>query len=86
MGKKKVFPYSLIKERSRRSLMAKEKMSRAGYTQGDMTPRVRDYQTPDKCYSQKDDAAPLDYIERQDDILGKEASQLDRQDYRGKYQ
>lgn len=63
----------------------KEKMSKAGYTQGDMAPHVEDYQKPSRDYSQEGFSKTLEYIERQDAFQGREASEIRRQGYRGRY-
>ena len=63
----------------------KEKMSRAGYRQGDMTPHVEDYQKPSRDYSQEGFSRTNDYIERHDDFEGREASEIRSQAYKGRY-
>jgi hypothetical protein len=65
--------------------MAKGMKYETGYEQGNMNAKVDDYQAPSKCYSQKNDSATLDYIERQDGIRSKEASQLENQSFSGRY-
>jgi hypothetical protein len=63
----------------------KEKMSKAGYTQGDMSPHVENYQKPSKDFSQEGFSRTTDYIERQDRFQGKEASEIRKQAYMGRY-
>lgn len=63
----------------------KEKMSKAGYTQGDMSPHVENYQKPSKDFSQEGFSRTTDYIERQDRFQGKEAAEIRKQAYMGRY-
>lgn len=63
----------------------KEKMGKAGYVQGDMTPHVEDYQKPEKDYSQRGFSKTTDYIERQDVFQGREAKEIEKQSYKGRY-
>lgn len=57
-----------------------------GYKQGDMMAKVEDYQKPEKCYSQKYDQAPLNYIERQNKMQMHESSKLKGEAYKyGRY-
>jgi hypothetical protein len=63
----------------------KEKMNKMGYTQGDMSPHVEDYQKPHKDYSQEGFSKTLEYIERQDKFQGREAMDVERQAYKGRY-
>lgn len=63
----------------------KEKMGKAGYIQGDMSPKVKDYQKPAKDYSQEGFSKTTDYIERQDAFQAREARDIDRQSYKGRY-
>ena len=63
----------------------KEKMSRAGYVQGDMSPKVEDYQKPTSDFSQEGFSKTLDYIERQDAYQRKEAKDINKQGYKGRY-
>ena len=50
-----------------------------------MKPHVENIQKPAKCYSQKYDQSPLNYIERQDYRMGHEAGKLRGEEYHGKY-
>lgn len=61
------------------------KMNKMGYTQGNMSPHVEDYQKPMSDYSQKDFNKTLEYVNRQDKFQAKEASAIKRQDYKGRY-
>lgn len=63
----------------------KEKMGKAGYTQGDMSPKVKDYQKPMKDYSQEGFSKTTEYVERQDSFQAKEARQFEKQSYKGRY-
>ena len=63
----------------------KEKMSKAGYTQGDMSPKVSDYQKPISNFSQEGFSRTTSYVERQDAFQGKEASEIKKQGYKGRY-
>jgi len=63
----------------------KEKMSKAGYVQGNMNPHVEDYQKPMKDFSQEGFSKTLEYIERQDMFQGKEAKEIEKQSYKGRY-
>ena len=63
----------------------KEKMSKAGYAQGDMKPHVEDYQKPEKDFSQAGFSKTLEYIERQDKFQAREANEIERQSYKGRY-
>lgn len=63
----------------------KESMGYAGHEQGDMSPKVKDYQKPMKDYSQRDANKTTEYIERQDRQQGRDASQIDKQEYKGRY-
>lgn len=63
----------------------KESMSRAGYEQGDMKPKVEDYQKPSKDFSQEGFSKTTAYIERQDAYQAKEAGGIKKQAYKGRY-
>lgn len=63
----------------------KEGMGKAGYHQGDMSPKVKDYQQPMKDYSQRDFSKTTEYVERQDAQQSKNASKIDKQAYKGRY-
>lgn len=56
-----------------------------GYKQGDMSPKVEDYQKPMSNYSQEGFSKTDQYIERQDAFQSKEASKIKGQGYKGRY-
>ena len=60
-------------------------MAMAGLNQGDMNPRVKDYQKPEKDYSQEGFSKTLDYVERQNNFQAEEASTVEKQAYHGRY-
>lgn len=60
-------------------------MAMRGHDQGDMSPSVKDFQRPEKVFSQEGFSKTLDYIERQNNFTGKEASTIDKQAYKGRY-
>lgn len=63
----------------------KEKMNKMGYTQGDMSPKVTDYQKPAKDFSQTGFSKTDEYIERQDAFQAREANGIKKQAYKGRY-
>ena len=63
----------------------KEKMSRKGYKQGDMSPSVEDYQAPASDFSQEGFSKTTQYIERQDKFRAKECKEIKKQAYQGRY-
>lgn len=63
----------------------KEKMGKAGYRLGDMSPHVEDYQKPESDFSQEGFSKTLEYIERKDKFEKKEASGIKKQAYQGRY-
>jgi hypothetical protein len=63
----------------------KESMAKRGYTQGDMSPKVEDYQKPLSDYSQEGFSKTLEYIERQDAFQKREAREIEKQAYKGRY-
>lgn len=63
----------------------KEKMSRAGYVQGDMSPHVEDYQKPEGDFAERGFSKTTEYIERQDAFQRKEAKEIEKQGYKGRY-
>ena len=60
-------------------------MAMRGLNQGDMSPSVKDYQKPEKVYSQENFSKTLDYVDRQNNFVGREASTIDKQAYKGRY-
>lgn len=64
----------------------KERMGfSTGKTQGDMSPKVSDYQKPEKSYPERGFSKTDEYIERQDKFQGKEAAGIRKQGYMGRY-
>jgi len=63
----------------------KEKMAKAGYVQGDMSPHVKDYQKPEKDFAERGFSKTLDYVERQDKRQSSMAKDLNKQAYNGRY-
>lgn len=63
----------------------KKDLSRAGYDQGDMSPRTENYQIPKDAFAESQFGNTLNYIERQDRTLNHEAKQIRKQDYVGRY-
>ena len=63
----------------------KEKMGHAGYTQGDMSPHVKDYQKPASDFSQEGFSKTTDYIERRDAFEAAESREIKKQAYKGRY-
>ena len=63
----------------------KEKMSKAGYEQGDMKPHVESYQKSEKDFAERQFGKTTEYIERQDREQSGMARDLDKQSYRGRY-
>ena len=51
----------------------------------DMQPRMDDYQQPNSTFSQAGFGTTLDYIGRKDKHLNENASDIKRQDYKGRY-
>lgn len=60
-------------------------MAMEGVKQGDMSPRVEDYQRPSRSFSQEGFNKTLEYIDRQDRFQDKEASTIEKQAYSGRY-
>jgi hypothetical protein len=63
----------------------KEGMGKAGLDQGNMSPKVKDYQKPMKDFAERGFSKTLEYIERQDKFQGKEAKEIEKQAYKGRY-
>ena len=63
----------------------KEKMSKAGYVQGDMSPKVEDYQKPEADFAVSGFSKTLEYMERQDGFQKREAHEIKKQAYKGRY-
>ncbi len=63
----------------------KEKMSKAGYIQGDMAPKVEEYQKPEKDFAERGFNKTTEYIERQDGRQSGMSKDLNKQAYQGRY-
>lgn len=63
----------------------KEKMARAGYAQGDMSPHVEDYQAKESEFPERGFNKTTEYVERQDAFRMKEAKGIEKQAYKGRY-
>ncbi len=63
----------------------KDSMGKKGYAQGDMSPKVEDYSKPMSDFSQEGFSKTTDYISRQDAFQKKEASEIRKQSYKGRY-
>ena len=63
----------------------KEKMSKAGYDQGDMKPKVESYQKPEKDFAERGFSKTTEYMERQDKFQAKESKGIKKQGYMGRY-
>lgn len=63
----------------------KEKMGKAGYTQGDMSPHVKEYQAKESEFPERGFSRTTEYIERQDAFRGRESSEIKKQHYKGRY-
>lgn len=63
----------------------KEKMSKAGYAQGDMSPHVEDYEKPEKDFAERGFSKTTEYIERQDKRQSGMCGKLKSQAYQGRY-
>lgn len=61
------------------------KMEKKGYVQGDMNPTVEDYQKPMSNYSQEGFSKTTAYEERHNSFDSKEASDIKKQSYKGRY-
>lgn len=63
----------------------KEKMAKAGYAQGDMSPHVEDYQKPEKDFAERGFSKTTEYVERQDKMQSGMEKGLSKQAYQGRY-
>jgi hypothetical protein len=64
----------------------KEKMGfKKGYVQGDMSPKVEDYQAPVSEFAERGFSKTTEYVERQDKFRHKEAKEIEKQRYEGRY-
>lgn len=62
-----------------------EDMGKRGYVQGEMSPTVKDYQMPRTAYAEQDFNKTTQYIERSDKRQNEMASDVRKQDYKGRY-
>lgn len=69
----------------KQGVIMKEKMSKAGYTQGDMSPKVEEYQKPEKDFAERGFNKTTEYIERQDKRQSGMSKGLNKQSYQGRY-
>lgn len=60
-------------------------MAMKGHNQGDMSPHMKDFQRPEKVFSQEGFSKTLDYIDRQNAYTSKEAFRVEKQAYNGRY-
>jgi hypothetical protein len=63
----------------------KEKMGKAGYKEGDMSPHVADYNKPEKDYAERGFSKTTEYIERQNKHQSEMAKDIEKQHYKGRY-
>jgi len=63
----------------------KESMGNAGYDQGNMNPKVEDYQRPMAAYSQEGFSKTTQYVERNNATQVKAAKDIEKQAYKGRY-
>jgi hypothetical protein len=61
------------------------KYENLGKNQGDMSPKVEDYQRPASNYSQEGFSKTTEYVARQDESVSKECSKIKSQAYKGRY-
>lgn len=61
------------------------KMARHGYAQGDMRPVVDDYSLPESAFSQRGFSKTTEYQERNNAHQEMAARELDKQEYKGRY-
>lgn len=66
-------------------VIMKEKMSKKGYTQGDMSPTVENYQKPEKDFAERGFSKTTEYVERQDARQSEMAKDVNKQSYQGRY-
>ena len=60
-------------------------MAKAGYEQGNMSPKVEDYSKPESAYSQAGFSKTTEYVERQNALNVKAAKDIEKQAYKGRY-
>jgi hypothetical protein len=62
-----------------------DKLSKAGYVNGDMSPHVSDYQKPMSAFAESQYGTTTDYIARQDRHQEGMAKDIKKQSYKGRY-
>ncbi len=72
-------------KKTKRWFMKEGKMGHKGYKQGDMSPSVEDMQRPMKAYAEEGFSKTTSYVERHNAYEGKEAGQVKKQHYKGRY-
>jgi hypothetical protein len=60
-------------------------MDKYSKEQGNMSPTVEDYQRPVSNYSQEGFSKTTEYVERNNAYVGKEAAEVRKQAYKGRY-
>jgi hypothetical protein len=63
----------------------KEGMGHKGYVQGDMAPKVENYERPMSDFAESGFSKTLEYIERQDKHQKEAAHDIKKQHYMGRY-
>lgn len=61
------------------------KMAKAGYAQGDMSPVVEDYQSPMASFSQEGFSKTTEYVARKDAQQNRMSSDVKKQAFKGRY-
>jgi len=60
-------------------------LAHAGYNQGDMSPKVDNFQKPEAEFAERGFSKTLEYIERQDKMQSGMCKDLNKQAYQGRY-
>ncbi len=60
-------------------------LAHAGLNQGDMSPKVTNFQKPEAEFAERGFSKTLEYIERQDKMQSGMAKDLNKQSYQGRY-
>ena len=55
------------------------------HEQGNMSPHLEEYQKPSSDFSQEGFSKTLEYVERQNSFQAREAGEIKKQDYKGRY-
>lgn len=63
----------------------KEGMGHKGYVQGDMSPKVENYEKPMSDFAESGFSKTLEYVERQDKQQKMAAHDIKKQHYQGRY-